>query len=123
EGRLRVGLHLAADEDRDGEGLTDDVLALGEHRPLEARDIVHADAEQFCGLCRREPGADVRLDLAWADRRARSLVIAAPAGATDLALQHIIDGESESLAGTGGEDQQVVFGADDSDVFHANAPL
>ena len=93
---MRVVLEFAAEQHRDGESLADDVLALGEHRALEARDILDARAEQRRDLVGGQTRADVRLDLARARAIDRSVALALSARLPKLDAQHIVDGERES---------------------------
>ena len=99
------------------------MLALGEDRAFEPCDVVDADAEQFCDLGGREAGTDLRLDVARARGELLGRRLALTRGATDLALQHVVDGQREPLARLGREYEDSCFCADDGDVFHANAPL
>src|SRR5690606_8091672 len=68
-----VLVDVHAREDGHGEGAVDDVLALGEHGPLEEAHAIEVAAEELGDLLRGQPCADMRLDLAGARSRAARL--------------------------------------------------
>ena len=115
---MRIVVEFGAHQDGDGQSLSDDVLALGEHRTLEALHIFDTQPQQVCDLLGRQAGADVRLDLP----RTRPLLggIRLASDAAELGPQHVVEGEREAISGLGRDDETVVFGADHSELFHAN---
>ena len=116
------GSSSRAEQHGHGERLPDDVLALGEHGAFEAGDVLDARAEQRRDLFGRQPGADVRLDLARARADRLRVALAFSARLAQLDAQHVVDGERESLARLGRQDEHFVLGSDDFELFHANAP-
>ena len=79
EGRVLLDIEIASDDHGNSEGAVDDVLALGQHRPLEAAHGLDLDRQQFGGLLGREPCADARLDVARArSERSRGLLSSRP---------------------------------------------
>ena len=122
ESGVDVGIELGAEEHRDGESLTDDVLALGEHGPLEPRDVFDARAEQRGYLVCGHAGTDVHLDVART--RADDLCVAVSflARLAKLDAQNVVDGEREPITRLGDQDEHIVFGSDDFELFHAKRP-
>jgi hypothetical protein len=91
-------VEVAAEQHLNGQGLADDVLALGEDRPFEASHVLEPGAEQLGDLGRRHTGADVRLDLTGTGAGRLGVVVAVTSRLAQFDPQYVVDVEREPLA-------------------------
>jgi hypothetical protein len=122
ECRVHVRIDLGSQKHRDGQRLPYDVLTFGQDRSFESRDVLGTSPEQGRDLFGRQPGTDVRLDLTRARAHCMRVAVAFTARFAKLPAQGVVHCEREALARLGDQDEHVVLGSDDFELFHAKSP-